>query len=412
MSDQNTPNGPGLPNVPSTPGSGTPTPTPPVPAEPPMDDSQMMVIRPEDLASADVDRRVNDMIEARKVALVREIGTLPDIGAKATLTSIAILTAGGLVGGVIAFALVRVIFETSLFEDNSAAGNVSFTFLLAFAIGVSVALADVVASRSWSKLVRVAAITIPAALGAGLLIGIIAHLFYSAGIDWLIENASAAALRDDLTPEEFNDYITLRLHPIRGVAWLFVGVAAGIAAGVAARSWKRLGIAAAGGAVGGFLGGFVFDFFPQDLEWAAQLFGIALLGLLIGLATGLVEQAAKSRWIEIVTGGLAGKPFILYKSTITLGSSPQADVTLIKDAMIAPVAAELSLRTGSAKVRSTSVDLPIFVNAQPVKDATLTDNDVITLGSTQVRFRERSSKTRVPARLPPTLPTAHRPQQF
>lgn len=371
---------------------------PPRPQAPPS--REAISISAEDLQSAEVTQRVNDMERARQVALVREVGAPGQQGGGGALRAIGILTAGGAIGGVLAFVITRLVFDVmGLFEDNVFITNMGFTFIMAFFIGICVALADVVSSRTWSKLGFVAAVAIPAALGAALIMGLIAHFFYSSMIESIYNSALEEGYANDWTDQQLTDYVVVRLHPVRGIAWMLVGVAAGVAAGAAARSWKRVGLAAAGGAVGGFIGGFIFDFFPVDWEWVSQAVGMTLTGLLIGLAMGLVEQASKSRWIEIVSGGLAGKQFILYKPTITIGSSPSADITLIKDPAIPEVVATIDARGGQTKIAAVDPQIPIVVNGSTQYTSALIDGDTVTFGYTQIRFREKASKSQVPGAL-------------
>ena len=370
------------------------------------DGTDRLRITEADVSGADIDQRVEAMAEAQKVALVRTVGTAPSSGGSSTLRAILVLTGGGAVGGLLAFlgtkALDVLPVTSDLVAENSFFSNMSFTFMLALFIGAGVSLADVALNRSWAKLGNVAVIALPAAVGGALVMGLIAHFFYSTAIDWLYSSAFDQLLGGELTEAEVEDYVLLRLHPIRGLAWLLVGVSAGIAAGAAARSWRRLALAATGGAIGGFLGGFVFDFIAtsDSNEWIAQAVGIVLLGTLIGTATGLIEQATKSRWIEIASGGLAGKQFILYKQDITLGSSPSADITLIKDASIAPIAAMLQVRGQGCSVSVAPGTGPVLVNGTQVAgSAAVGDMDLVTIGATQVRFRERASSGKTPGAL-------------
>lgn len=380
----------------------------------PTDDDNKIRITSEELASPSVDARLEEMDRARRVALVREVGSPTKAGG--TGTAIITLTLGGAAGAAIAFGVQRLLFNVlNLASDNVFITNVGFTFILALFIGIGVSMADVIGNKTWTKVGTVAAVAIPAAVGAGLIFGIIAHFAYTAGTEWIFSTADELVYTGEITTDQqFEDYVLLRLHPIRGLAWLFVGIAAGIAAGAASRSWKRLGLATAGGAIGGFLGGFVFDFFQigdgsgDASEIIAQLVGIILVGSLIGLATALVEQAGKSRWIEIVRGGLAGKQFILYKPTITLGSSPQADITLIKDSSIPPIAAQISVR-GTQSFLSSAIPVGIeprqrdeslvTINGQPVTQSAVSDMDIIAIGGTELRFRERSQRTKLPRNL-------------
>lgn len=386
-----------IPHDPNSPQS----PIPPTPGNPPTlgaKPTSPIEITTDDINSVENQERVAEMERGKQVALVREVGAASEAKGGGTLQAILILTGGGAVGGLIAFLVNRLLFNVlELFEGNSFATNLTFTFVLAFFIGMAVALSDVIASRNWSKLGVVAAIAIPAAIVASLVLGLFAHLFYSSGTEWILENAFEEGTRQGWSDEEFLSYVQLWLHPVRGIAWMLVGVAAGVAAGAGSRSIKRVGIAAAGGAIGGFLGGFIFDFLPGEI--AAQVIGIVLLGTLIGLATGLVEQAAKSRWIEIVSGGLAGKQFILYKKQINLGSSPQADITIIKDPSIPDLAAMIDSGAGQARIVAANPMIPVVVNGTAQVSCPISDGDIITLGSSQLRFREKSSDSKVPGAL-------------
>ena len=56
---------------------------------------------------------------------------------------------------------------------------------------------------------------------------------------------------------------------------------------------------------------------------SARITGIAITGLAIGLGIGLVEVARRQHWLEIMTGGMAGKQFILYSSRTTIGAETE-----------------------------------------------------------------------------------------
>lgn len=372
-------------------------------------------ITSEDLAAPSIDERVADMERARQVALVRDVGA-PTSNSSGAGTAILTLTLGGAIGGFVAFLFNQFLSAIDFASDNIFLSNVSFTFSMALFIGIGVSLAQVIGNKTWNKIGVVAAIAIPTAIGAGLIMGVIAHFVYNTGSEWIINNAYEKYFSGEFTTEQqVEDYVLLWNHPIRGVAWMLVGIAAGIAAGASSRSWKRLGLAAAGGAIGGFIGGAIFDFIAVDsggAEALAQGIGITLVGTLIGLAASLAEQAAKSRWIEIVRGGLAGKQFILYKPNVSLGSSPQADITLIKDPHIPAIAAQMIVRGSECYLSSTlppgapgvpgaAGETPtVAVNGQLIyQPVLLKDSDLVTIGSTELRFRERSQSNKVPGAL-------------
>lgn len=354
-------------------------------------------ITEEDIATPEIDLRVESMNQARQVALVRTVGDVPTSTGSTTLRAILTLVGGGAIGGLLAFGASKLTNPLTENSDSAFWSNMIFSFELAFFIGSAIALADVAMNKNWAKIGKVALWVLPAVAVAGFVFGLIANFFYSNAVDGIYTSAFEQVFAGDMTADQAEAYITTRLHPVRGIAWMLVGISAGIAAGAASRSWKRLGLAAAGGAVGGFLGGFIFDFIGS--EAAAQIVGIVVLGILIGLAMALLEQATKSRWIEITAGGLAGKQFILYKNEITLGSAPEADITLIKDSAIPPIAAILRVRGSACEIEAAPSLAELVVNGNQQRYSSLRDHDVVTIGHTQIRFRERASASKVPGAL-------------
>jgi hypothetical protein len=346
------------------------------------DSSGRIRITSEHLQTERVTERVREMEQAQKVALVRSVGSPTDHkSANGALISILIMSGAGLLGGFIAFVFTKMSMSL-LANSSSTANNLAFTFLLALAIGLTVAIIDAAQSRIASKVGIAAAIAIPTAVVLGLILGQLANVIYQNLVSGILD---AYSQNQDM------NWARSQLHLPRGLAWLIVGVTAGLTVGIASKSLKRIALTTAGGALGGFIGGFLFDFFPSDLEWASQLIGISITGLMIGLSMALLEQAARTQWIEIVEGGMAGKQFILYKSNITIGSSPQSDITLIKDSSIAPIHARISTQNGRANLESLNPGLPCSVNGQVGMRFSLVDSSEIAIGATVIRFRERKS---------------------
>jgi hypothetical protein len=171
---------------------------------------------------------------------------------------------------------------------------------------------------------------------------------------------------------------------------MVLGLSAGISVGVPSLAIRRILVTGSGGAIGGFVGGFLFDFFQGQTE--AQIVGLGVLGAAIGLSVSLLEQATKSSWLEIVRGGMAGKQFILYQNQVTLGSSPAANVTLIKDPGIAAFAATIKKFGSTVSISATDRAIPISVDGVTAFEHKLKEGSVIILGSTEIRFREKSKQ--------------------
>jgi hypothetical protein len=359
------------------------------------DDSKEIEISLDDINNSEITDIVNRMEEAKKLTMVREVGSAtqsPNSGKNTGAIAILTLTGGGIVGGILAFAFVKLFLSGPLQDSSTTVTNLAFTFILAFVIGMTVSITDAASTRIASKVGIAAAIAFPTSIVAGLSIGAIANSFYSSTMSNILSTAY-----DRLGNGESEDvvfaWIRNSTHLPRGTAWLMVGISAGITVGVASRSLKRTGLCAGGGAVGGFLGGFIFDFMPQGLDWGAQLLGITITGMFVGLSMALLEQAARTQWIEIIAGGMAGKQFILYKTDIQIGSSTQADITLIKDPAISPVHARIFAQGGRSYLESLDSSRPCSINGRVEMRMPLEDSMDITIGATVIRFREKAGKT-------------------
>lgn len=340
------------------------------------------VIKMSDVESSQVSSIVDQMERAKDIPLVRQVGE-----AKASndgLITIAVLVVAGILSGGVVWLLSKLIPE----DAESFTANLGFSFVLTVGIALLLVIADASLSRSAAKLGRSLAYAVPTALFSALLIGLLVNTLYSG----MTEATYNALLNSGLDPstDSFWEAFRNRNHLNRGLAWSFVGMSAGLAVGVPSLAPKRIGITAAGGFVGGFIGGFLFDFFTGETE--AQVAGFAVTGAMVGLSVSLLEQVAKSSWLEIIKGGMAGKQFIIYQSQISIGSSPNANVTLIKDPGIAGIAAVIKRFGSNVTISAADRGVPINVNGVSAFEHRLTEGAIIVLGSTEIRFREKSKK--------------------
>lgn len=358
---------------------------------PPRASTSDFVVSTEDLGGIDVSERVSHLEEAQKVPLVRAVGSQENFEAQATKSAasknMATLAAAGFGGGVVAALLGRLIPE----DAPVFAANLAFTAILIFCVSLAVTLTDAARTGSGEKVKKAALLAIPIALGASLVFGLVAHLLYTSMVEPLVNAAFDDLESGAKTQAQAESYIELWLHPIRGLAWAIVGAGAGLTVGAVSKSSRRTVITVIGGAIGGFLGGFLFDFIAQSegTEFLAQIVGMGLTGLLVGLAIGALEEARKSAWIEIAAGGMAGKQFIIYQDAVTIGSSPNCNITVIKDPGVEPEAAVIRLGRGEPEASATGAGV-LNIDGRMQQRATLRDGSTITLGSTVLIFREKS----------------------
>lgn len=343
----------------------------------------------DELYSAETESQVQDIITARSVPLVREVGIAAEAKPAWYRRQIVQMSLAGLLGGLFAWGLTEVILSDS--SDMSAtAVNILFTMLLGLGIGLVVALWEGLVTRSWAKIKMALLRTGPALAGLTLLGGVIADRIYQPWIESVFTDVEARAYTLGWTDAQFYDALYSAMHLPRGVAWAIVGLVVGLGIGIGSRNKQKVINGALGGIAGGLLGGFMFDFFTSGP--AARAFGIMITGLAIGLGMALVERARRQHWLEIVSGGMAGKQFILYGDRTTIGTAPENDVTLIKDPAIAPHHAVLSASSDSLALAAQSAAHPVLVNGAAVETRRLVDGDVVQFGTTMLRYRNKSEQ--------------------
>lgn len=188
----------------------------------------------------------------------------------------------------------------------------------------------------------------------------------------------------------------------RSAAWACMGASLGLGMNLVRSTRVQLRNAVVGGTLGGALGGVFFDpidrfassgsfFAESDLS---RLVGVLAVGVLVGIFVALVDRLAREAWIRVRTGPLAGKAFVLYRTPALIGSAPDADIYLFKDAEISPKHAAIH-RVGSRYEIEDSSRRGTRVAGQVVRRSRLQSGDQIVIGGTVLEFEERAKRTPV-----------------
>lgn len=383
-----------------------------------------MTISAEDLRNTHIDNRVNEMRSAVAPQLVREVGVAGSSGLGVFGVILAMALAGligGLIGSTMAEltsqswqseAAVRRVMEGDVnwscvenLDDSDAdqilrcagfdpwyghsrnASNIVWLGTFGILLGCVIAGWDAISARSIEKFLKLAVTSILFLVPATV-VGA-----------WL-----AQAAYDKLTEgiDQYSSSVEFQIHISRGAAWAVFGVFLGGAIGASSLSSRRALQGAAGGLIGAFVGGFVFDFIDTDSGngVANRLIGMVITGVAIAVAMSLIEIASRQHWLEIVSGGMAGKQFILHRDRTVVGSSPTCDITLIKDPSMAPRHLQLDRVGPRLNARSFDGSGVVVVNGAPISTKELEDGDMIQLGSTALRYRSRSEKMPTGAPMP------------
>jgi hypothetical protein len=367
-------------------------------------DPNRIHISADDLADPAVELRMEQMRSAAVPDLVRAVGA-PAPGSatqggawwqSGVFTNGLAGLAGGILGALLGDIVASPDAETSWLGDDPKVATTVWLACISLGLGTMLAGWVGIESRSAAKFGRNLGVALPFLLGGALIGGFLAQAVYEPMIERLLERAFAAS-----TESEAIQILTDGIHFPRGVAFAVAGLFIGIAVGASKLALKPAINGAIGGAVGGFIGGFLFDYVGEAVESGlmTRVVAISIIGLLIGTATGLVEAVTKQHWLEIVSGGMAGKQFILYQARTTVGAAPSCGVTLIKDPAIAGEHLTLISAGGSLQVSSLSPVHPIAVNGAVVAQHRLVDGDLLQLGSTVLRYRSKAES--MPSMAPP-----------
>jgi hypothetical protein len=263
-------------------------------------------------------------------------------------------------------------------KPGSDAATGLWTALIALVFGGALIAFDRAAAGAWEAALRRAAAAALPLLAIGFAAGFVANAIYLEIVASVVRDLSFAL--DDA-----------RLYLARALGWAVFGAGVGAAIGLADRAPARAVNGALGGAVGGALGGVAFQYASlhvADDAALARLLGLAAIGALIAFATRAVETVRREAWLQIVAGGMRGKEFILYHDVTRIGSSPEAEVFLLKDPDVLPEHARI-VAEGGRRLLTAAPGATVLVNGARTLRHALRSGDSLQFGATVAAYSER-----------------------
>ncbi len=257
-------------------------------------------------------------------------------------------------------------------------------YLLSIAIFISAALAiaESVMIRNWNQAIR------------NVLLGIIVGAI-GAIISFFISNRVATLLYFDILSP--CGILYLFPLPFRVIDWSILigiwGMFSAITTGIITRSGKKIRLGLFGGLSGGLIAG-MLSFLTSHCLFIGNLFLSVtflpvIIGTIIGLTIGILENREKKNWLKVVSGLIAGKQFILYRNPTYIGSSPKCEIYLFKDAQIAGRHAAISQNDEGFFIENIDQSGITLVNKMPVTRQRLYNGDNICIGTTQLVFESK-----------------------
>lgn len=243
--------------------------------------------------------------------------------------------------------------------------------VIALFIGLFLGIGEGVYYGSKEKAVKYALIGAGVSLVIGFVSGYLAQWMYS------------GLLGDD--PAGFTAAF------VRGLGWSIMGLGIGVAVGLIKPEKKRVLFCSLGGLVGAFVGGFLFNYIckiiPNDI--IARGVAIVIMGILIGVGVGLLEQFAKTAWLKVIRGEFEGKEYLVFTGTTSIGNNSKNTIVLFKDKLVGPHHCDITLDGSKYVLTDCGTPMGTVVNGQKVARHILRQGDAIAIGNSVLVFNTK-----------------------
>ncbi len=267
--------------------------------------------------------------------------------------------------------------------ETSMAALAALGVIVGGAIGAGLGAAEGVNSGSQKQLSRSLAIGLVVGVAGGLVGVYLGQMLYAS----LAPGPAAPGLAGFVSQ-----------MAARTLGWAVWGVLIGMAQGIATGSSRRISLGALGGVIGGAAGGFVFELLAQTsgalmTGEALRLIGFVSIGAGVGFFSSLAQEMFKQAWVRVLAGRGEGREFQIAKAETFVGRDELADIPLFGDTRIARRHLVIRQTPGGYEAVAAEPGLVFSVNGQPVTGSPLRDGDIITVGSRQLQFHERASRS-------------------
>lgn len=143
--------------------------------------------------------------------------------------------------------------------------------------------------------------------------------------------------------------------------------------------------------VGAFVGGFLFNYvckvIPNDV--VARGVAIVIMGILIGVGVGLLEQFAKQAWLKVIRGEFEGKEYLVFAGTTSIGNNGKNTIVLFKDKLVGPHHCDITLDGSKYVLTDCGTPMGTIVNGQKVARHILRQGDAIAIGNSVLVFNTK-----------------------
>lgn len=175
---------------------------------------------------------------------------------------------------------------------------------------------------------------------------------------------------------------------VRAIGWAVMGLGIGAAVGLIKPEIRRIISCSIGGLIGAFIGGFLFNYIAKAVPNAIASRGIAIIvmGILIGVGVGLLEQFAKSAWLKVIRGEFEGKEYLIFPGTTSIGNNSKNTIVLFKDKLVGPHHCDIVMQGSKYILKDCGTPMGTVVNGMKTTQHILRQGDAIAIGNSVLVF--------------------------
>lgn len=257
--------------------------------------------------------------------------------------------------------------------------NILFYGVSGMMLAACLSAAETVVERNW----RGAIVNGSVGAAVGLVGGLVVAMFADRLYHWVAGESGGESQGREIAA--------------RVIEWGVLGLFLTLGPGILMRNSRKLLAGMCGGLFGGLVGGLLFvpiktlmeARFVDNGEIVSRLVGMLTIGVVAGIATGLIENVVKNGWFKVTTGLIAGKQFILYRNPTYIGSSPQSHIYLFKDPQVGRRHAAVHVLPTGFEIEDLPLGGKTLVNGRAVQRARLRAGDKVQVGATIFNFQEK-----------------------
>ena len=307
----------------------------------------------------------------------QESGPAGDRGFRASKVPVQLALGGAFAGALVWLIALNIFnftyYATTALHNLEPMETAFFAAIMGGVIGATLGSVEGITGKVFQKMVS--------GFMTGLLIGSLGG-FIGAGVGYLLYGYLFMSIDDPV----------LSSNLYRGLFWGFTGAFIGLGQGIGSGGRARVVNGLLGGLVGGFAAGLIFDsiFANFDSADTGAFMAIAFFGAVTGITIGGVYDIRKEAWLMVTRGETAGKEYLVNSSGFTtIGSSPQCDIVLIRDAAVADHHADIEQERIGFTITACRNARELNVGGRQLNQALLKDGDLIRIGSYELRFHEK-----------------------